>query len=238
MVVFVSQNIFPCIVQVICEMSQPLHRYLVLLWGHKQCRHRARKECTIHPPPPPPPPHPLPSAERGLRGWRGEQFSGKNLPPPPRPNGMVPCIGVRGGGGGGSSPPVICQIAIFGPKKHVIFGQNHLIFGQAMEKIFGQLKSAPLNETGPVRLWSHEPMYRIGLGIMLPCGNETVLHWKKQQQQQQQRWSCKSFLQFEIYLQIALIKKITQRDVKKIRPQLFDTLLFVLFCFLYVCSQC
>ena len=48
-----------------------------------------------------------------------------------------------GGGGGGCSPPRICQIAIF--------GQNHLIFGQAMEKIFGQLTSAPLNEIGPVR---------------------------------------------------------------------------------------
>ena len=61
-------------------------------------------------------------------------------------------IGVRGGGGGGGcSPPRIFQIAIFGQKK--IFGQNHLIFGQAMDKIFGQLTSAPLNETGPVRPW-------------------------------------------------------------------------------------
>ena len=41
-----------------------------------------------------------------------------------------------------------------GAKTHVIFGQNHLIFGQAMDKIFGQLTSAPLNETGPVCLWA------------------------------------------------------------------------------------
>ena len=58
----------------------------------------------------------------------------------------------RGGGGGSPPPPRIFQIAIFGQKNHVIFGQNHLIFGQAMDKIFGQLTSAPLNETGPVRL--------------------------------------------------------------------------------------
>ena len=62
----------------------------------------------------------------------------------------------RGGGGGGAAaaappPPGIVKIAIFGGKKNqVIFGQNHWIFGQAMEKIFGQLTSAPLNETGPV----------------------------------------------------------------------------------------
>ena len=68
-------------------------------------------------------------------------------------------IGVRGGrggggGAGGCSPPRIFKIGIFGQKKnHVIFGQNHLIFGQAMEKIFGQLTSAPLNQIGPVRLW-------------------------------------------------------------------------------------
>ena len=29
-------------------------------------------------------------------------------------------------------------------------GKNHLIFAQAMDKIVGQLTSAPLNETGPV----------------------------------------------------------------------------------------
>ena len=63
----------------------------------------------------------------------------------------VPCIGVRGGGGGGVQPPIIFQIAIF--------GQNHLIFGQAMDKIFGQLTSAPLNETGPIRLWSRDREY-------------------------------------------------------------------------------
>ena len=61
-------------------------------------------------------------------------------------------IGVRGGGGG-LQPPWIFSNSHFRAKKHVIFGQNHLIFGQAMEKIFGQLTSAPLNDTGPVRLW-------------------------------------------------------------------------------------
>ena len=73
---------------------------------------------------------------------------------------MLLIIGVRGGGGGGGaagrawgcSPPTNCQIAIY--KNHVIFWQNHLLFGQAMDKIFGQLTSAPLNETGPVRLCS------------------------------------------------------------------------------------
>ena len=40
-----------------------------------------------------------------------------------------------------------------GKKNQVIFGQNHLIFVQAMEKIFGQETSVPLNETRPVRLW-------------------------------------------------------------------------------------
>ena len=49
-------------------------------------------------------------------------------------------------------PPGILKIAIFGQKNQVIFGQNHWIFGQALEKIFRQLTSAPLNETGPVRL--------------------------------------------------------------------------------------
>ena len=63
-------------------------------------------------------------------------------------------IGVRGGGGGGlgAAAPRIFQIAIFGQKMHLTFGQNHLIFGQAMEKILGQLTSAPLNETGLIRL--------------------------------------------------------------------------------------
>ena len=49
--------------------------------------------------------------------------------------------------GAAAPPPPI----IFRAKK-VIFGQNHLIFVQAIEKIFGQETSAPLNETRPVRL--------------------------------------------------------------------------------------
>ena len=57
-------------------------------------------------------------------------------------------IGVRGG-----VPPWNLFNSYFWAKKHVIFRQNHLIFRQAMETIFGQLTSAPLNETGPVRLW-------------------------------------------------------------------------------------
>ena len=69
----------------------------------------------------------------------------------------VPVKRGGGGGGGGCSPPRNFQIAIFGQKNNVIFGQNHLIFGQAMDKIFGQLTSAPpppfRNETGPVRLY-------------------------------------------------------------------------------------
>ena len=60
----------------------------------------------------------------------------------------------RGGGGGlgGCSPPWNLSNSHIRAKNQVIFGQNHLIFGQAMEEIFGQLTSAPLNETGPVRL--------------------------------------------------------------------------------------
>ena len=58
-------------------------------------------------------------------------------------------------------PPAFFKLPFSG-KKHVIFGQNHLIFGQAMEKIFGQLTSAPLNETGPVRLWSRKWCQNIG----------------------------------------------------------------------------
>ena len=50
-------------------------------------------------------------------------------------------IGVRGGG---YSPPRTFKIAIFGQENNLIFGQNHLIFGQAMDKIFGQLTSAAL----------------------------------------------------------------------------------------------
>ena len=69
----------------------------------------------------------------------------------------------RGGGGGAAAPPRIFQIAIFGEKQnHVIFGQNHLIFGQAMEKIFGQLISAP-----PKRKWSPTPM--CGCNNWYPC---------------------------------------------------------------------
>ena len=67
-------------------------------------------------------------------------------------------IGVRGGGGGGCRPPPpppgIFQISFSGKKSHNIRA-NHLIFGQAMDKIFGQLTSAPLNETGPVGLCVH-----------------------------------------------------------------------------------
>ena len=61
----------------------------------------------------------------------------------------------RRGGGGGLPPPSNFSNSHFRAKKknHVIFGQNHLIFGQAMEKIFGQLTSAPLNKTSPVRLY-------------------------------------------------------------------------------------
>ena len=61
-------------------------------------------------------------------------------------------IGVRGGGGGGGScTPYNFSISqSFGPNKnHVIFGQNHLIFGHAIKKKIGRLTSAPINETGP-----------------------------------------------------------------------------------------
>ena len=45
-----------------------------------------------------------------------------------------------GGGGGATAPYYAC-----GQKKHtqVIFGQIHLIFEQALDKIFGQETSAP-----------------------------------------------------------------------------------------------
>ena len=52
---------------------------------------------------------------------------------------------IRGGRGAEDPPPFpprISQIAIFGPKI-IIIGQNHLIFGQAMNKRFGQPTSAP-----------------------------------------------------------------------------------------------
>ena len=67
-------------------------------------------------------------------------------------SGKTFAIGVRGGGGGGLQPPWNFSNSHIRAKNQVIFGQNHLIFGQAMEEIFGQLTSAPLNETGPVRL--------------------------------------------------------------------------------------
>ena len=58
----------------------------------------------------------------------------------------------------GAVSPIEIQIAIFGQKKQIIFWQNHLIFGQAMEKIFGQLISAP---PPPKRNWSRTPMCMI-----------------------------------------------------------------------------
>ena len=63
-------------------------------------------------------------------------------------------MGVRGGGGAGAAAPWNFSNSHIRVENQVIFGQNHLIFGQAMEKIFGQLTSAPppLNETGPVPL--------------------------------------------------------------------------------------
>ena len=58
-------------------------------------------------------------------------------------------LGVRGGGGGG----------IFEPKKKVIFRQNHFIFEQAMEKIFGQETSAPAPPRTQMRSVSAKDMY-------------------------------------------------------------------------------
>ena len=49
------------------------------------------------------------------------------------------------GGGGGLQAPRNFQMAIF--------GQNNLIFGLAMDKIFGP-QPPPLNETGPARLYA------------------------------------------------------------------------------------
>ena len=52
----------------------------------------------------------------------------------------------RGGGGGllQPPPPRIVQNGNFRSKIHVIFGQNqNLLFGQALDKIFGQKTSAP-----------------------------------------------------------------------------------------------
>ena len=67
-----------------------------------------------------------------------------------------------------------------------IFGQNHLIFGQAMDKIFGQLTSAPppppLNETDPVRLWTMWYLYKCA-GVEIHSfrshiRDHFVLEWK------------------------------------------------------------
>ena len=74
-------------------------------------------------------------------------------------------IGVWGGGGGGLGgsppPPRIFQIAIFGQNKnHVIFGENHLIFGQT-------IRATDLSP--PKRNWSRTPML---LGIY--CDNQSL----------------------------------------------------------------
>ena len=59
-----------------------------------------------------------------------------------------------GGGGGGCSFPMILsffQVAIFGQQYIQVINnirRNHLIFGQALQKIFGQQTSAP-NQTVP-----------------------------------------------------------------------------------------
>ena len=56
----------------------------------------------------------------------------------------------------GQQPPLESFKWPFSGKKasdKVIFGQNHLIFGQALEKILRQESSASPNETGPVRLF-------------------------------------------------------------------------------------
>ena len=59
-----------------------------------------------------------------------------------------------GGGGGGYSPPRVFQIAIFGGKNQVIFGQNHLIVVQAMEKNIRAIEVSP-----PERNPSCTPMF-------------------------------------------------------------------------------
>ena len=54
----------------------------------------------------------------------------------------------RGGGrAGAAAPPIIFQIANFWPpqKNHIIFGKNHLILGQALQKIFGQPQAPERN---------------------------------------------------------------------------------------------
>ena len=63
-------------------------------------------------------------------------------------------ISVQGGGGGGGvAAPRILQVAFLGQKKQqqVIFQPNHLIFGQALEKLFGQETSAPRTKLAPSR---------------------------------------------------------------------------------------
>ena len=68
----------------------------------------------------------------------------------------IPHIGVQGGGV--QQPPLEGNFSSgHFREKQVIFVKNHLIFGQALEKIFGQETAAPpppppRNETGPVRL--------------------------------------------------------------------------------------
>ena len=61
-------------------------------------------------------------------------------------------IGVRGGGGGAgwAAAPWNFANSHFRAKNHVIFGQNQLIFGQAMEKSIRA--TDPPHENGPVRL--------------------------------------------------------------------------------------
>ena len=77
-------------------------------------------------------------------------------------------IGVQGGGLGAAAP---LEFSDFRANYHAIFGQTHLFFGQAMEKI------APLiclNETGPVRLCP------VVIGISNENGiiNPRAIHYK------------------------------------------------------------
>ena len=62
------------------------------------------------------------------------------------------CIYAYEAGGGG-----VCCNGNFRAKIHVIFGQNYLICGQALDKTFEQETSSPppppAHETDPVRLW-------------------------------------------------------------------------------------
>ena len=60
----------------------------------------------------------------------------------------------QGGGGWGCNPLEFYKWPFSGKNTpQVIFRQNHLIFGQALEKIFGQETSGP-----PVQNWSSTPM--------------------------------------------------------------------------------